>query len=102
MTIPVQLDLLGAVPVANPINDPVHGLIVKVVDACKCGSHVLAIGPGKEPHKASLRCTDCNSFRGWLSLTTWTFLAELCRNGLRPSEPIEVRRGPSQPVGAAQ
>ncbi len=97
-----QQDLFGGQLPTDPMMDPVQGLTVKVADACTCGSHILTVGPGKGPHKASLRCTDCNRHRGWMSLATWSFLNELCRNGLRPTEPIEVRRGPSPSIPAAE
>lgn len=33
----------------------------------KCSSHKQVIGPGKGPHKASIRCGICNAFIKWVS-----------------------------------
>jgi hypothetical protein len=45
------------------------GLRVEMPTPClNCTDNFATIGPGKGPHKASLRCTSCMRFRGWMSI----------------------------------
>jgi hypothetical protein len=75
--------------------DSLHGLIVHVRDACKCGATTATIGAGAGPHIASLRCIDCGAHRGWLAHEVHSFIAEAIALGARPIAPIAIRRGRS-------
>lgn len=76
--------------------DPVQGLSVELPDKCpNCYGVIATVGPGREPHKASLRCTTCGRHRGWLSLQTWSFIHELAAKVAAPMTPIKIRRGSS-------
>ena len=59
----VSSDLFGFEPPAEP------GLLrVAMPTPClNCTRNIATIGPGKGPHKASLRCSSCMRFRGWMS-----------------------------------
>ena len=61
----VFADLLGPEP-AEPSN--IVGSRVEMPTPClQCTDKIATIGPGKKPHAASLRCTSCMRFRGWMS-----------------------------------
>jgi hypothetical protein len=79
--------------------DPIQGLSVELPDTCpQCSAAVATVGPGREPHKASLRCTACGRHRGWLSLATWSFIHEIANKFGRPDAPIKIGRGNFQPT----
>jgi hypothetical protein len=86
----VQPDLFHEI---LPPADPLHGLIVRVPDSCKCGAARTTIGAGAGPHTASLRCVNCGAHRGWLAHETHSFIGEIVRLVGRPTEPIAIRRG---------
>ena len=82
-------DLFGHEPPAD--NSP-FGLRIEMPTPClNCTRNVATIGPGKKPHRASLRCTACMRFRGWVSIETFNFITDLVRQFGRPTEPIVVR-----------
>ena len=86
-------DLFGFEPPAEPSN--IAGLRVAMPTPClNCTRNVATIAPGKGPHKASLRCTACMRFRGWVSVETFNFISDLVRRLGRPVEPIVVRTPP--------
>ena len=59
-------DLFGIEQAAEPNN--LVGLRVEMPTPClMCTNKMATIGPGKKPHKASLRCSSCMRFRGWMS-----------------------------------
>jgi hypothetical protein len=82
--------------------DPVLGIEVELPDACpQCSTALASIGPGREPHKASLRCCQCGRHRGWVSLISFTFISEAVRLAGKPDTPIKIRRGVWQPPNGA-
>ena len=86
----ISADLFGFEPPAEPRN--IVGLRVAMPTPClNCTRNVATIAPGKGPHKASLRCTACMRFRGWVSIETFNFISDLVRLHGRPVEPIVVR-----------
>jgi hypothetical protein len=61
-------------------DNPIMGVEVELPDPCpQCSSAIVTIGAGREPHKASLRCCQCGRHRGWISLVSYTFIAETVR-----------------------
>ena len=56
-----------------------------------CGGNVAAIHPGRGPHAAELRCSDCGTRRGWLPREAHTFLNQMAARFGAPSEPIILR-----------
>jgi hypothetical protein len=83
----------------RPNANSAHGLSVELPTVCPTCSAVLAtIGEGREPHKASLRCTSCNAFRGHMSIVTWSFIANLAGRFGAPTEPIKIRRSSYEPA----
>jgi hypothetical protein len=86
-----QPDLFGTAP-APP--DPLIGLAVRLTGLrCRCGSRLAVIAAGAGPHAASLECSRCETFRGWLPKATHDFLTEIVRNFGRPTTPIRVGHG---------
>jgi hypothetical protein len=73
--------------------DPLHGLVVRLPDARRCGAVRATTGAGAGPHIASLRCIFCGTHRGWVSRETYSFIAETVRLTGRPTAPIVIRRG---------
>ena len=62
----VSSDLFGFELPADPNN--LVGLRVEMPTPCLiCTDNFATIGPGKKPHAASLRCSSCMRFRGWIS-----------------------------------
>jgi hypothetical protein len=54
-----------------------------------CCENVCVIGPGKGPHVAELRCTNCGKHRGWLMRVTHEWLTAITRDGM-PATPIII------------
>ncbi len=74
--------------------DRLSGIQVKLPDNCgKCRDTVAIIGPGRGPHRAELLCHSCGSHRGWLSHTTYAFIADIANKFGCPTTPIVIRRG---------
>ena len=91
-----HLDMFGAEP---SVDDSLVGLAITLPEQCpRCRGHDAVIGAGRGPHKASIMCV-CGRHLGWLSITTFNFIAETVRQFDRPSEPISVNRKP--PTGEA-
>ena len=86
-----QLSLFGDAVSRSPA-DPLIDLVVTLPDLCKCGAAEAAIGAGRGPHLASLRCTACDAHRGWLGHQTHSFLTRIVNQFGRPPEPIAIRR----------
>jgi hypothetical protein len=74
--------------------DPVLGLTVKLPTWCRaCGCTLATIGAGKGPYIAALFCSECSTFRGWVSHEAHRFLSEITKNFGPPIEPILIRPG---------
>jgi hypothetical protein len=86
----MQLDLFGDPPIDKP---SLIGLTVTLPDECpRCGEYIAAIGAGCGPHRAALLCSKCRRHRGWMSETSFDFVAESVRQFGRPVDPISVNR----------
>lgn len=83
---------LDLFPETLPPPDPLHGLVVRVPSACRCGGTTATINKGAGPHAASLRCAKCETHRGWLSHTSHRFILEIINKFGRPTAPITIRR----------
>ena len=78
----VSADLFGDERPADPTS--IVGLRVQMPTPClMCTDNFATIGPGKKPHAASLRCTSCMRFRGWMSLRRFQSLLCAYANGQR-------------------
>jgi hypothetical protein len=65
----------SVLPAPNPA---ISGLVAKLPDVCKKrGSHLAIIGPAPVPHRASLHCKECRTFRGWVSDTSFKFVSKV-------------------------
>ena len=85
----------SVLPAPNPA---ISGLVAKLPDVCKkCGSHLAIIGPASVPHRASLHCKECRTFRGWVSDTSLKFVSKVVEQFGKPTEPILILRGKSEP-----
>jgi hypothetical protein len=85
----------SVLPAPNPA---INGLVAKLPDICKkCGSHLAIIGPAPVPHRASLHCKECRAFRGWVSDTSFKFVSKVVEQFGKPTEPILILRGKSEP-----
>ena len=52
-----------------PTDNSPFGLRIEMATPClNCTDTSATISPGKGPHKASLRCSSCMRFRGWMSI----------------------------------
>ena len=49
------------------------------------------------PHRASLHCKECRAFRGWVSNEAFRFVAKIVEQFGKPTEPILIHRGKSEP-----
>jgi hypothetical protein len=78
-------------PVTAP-STSVLGLVVILEDRpCPCGEVKVTIGASTAMHHASLICTACERFRGWMSKETHGFIAAIVDSVGRPTEPIVAR-----------
>ena len=65
-------------PLAKIVNRLV-GIDVRLPDVCRhCGSALAVIGPSRPPHRASMNCKSCGSFRGWVSNISFDFHQQDC------------------------
>jgi hypothetical protein len=71
--------------------DPLIGLEIKLPRHCRCGHDMLRVGPGRDPHRASLHCARCGRLCGWLSPKTANFLSDVIGRFGRPITPVQVR-----------
>jgi hypothetical protein len=55
-----------------------------------CGEIAVVVGPGTDPHVASLRCVCCDRHRGWLPRSLAEFLVEIIQRFGQPTELIIV------------
>jgi hypothetical protein len=85
----MSADLLDLVA---PHPDPLHNLLVRLSDRCRCGQETARIGEGAGPHCASLRCYDCGHHRGRLSHEAGNFVLNIIEKFGAPTEPIVLRR----------
>jgi hypothetical protein len=51
-----------------------------------CCNNVAVITPGKAPHAAQLRCSECDAHRGWLPKQAFDFILENSRRYGAPAE----------------
>ncbi len=97
-----QLDLFRtvSVPSCEPKSiyalDQLRGLVVSLPDTSRCGTNTVRIGVPVGPHCAELRCTSCETHRGWLPRAAHQFLTEIVNKFGRPTTPITIRRGGAQ------
>ena len=78
-------------------HNPLVGIDVRLPDRCKhCSSQLAVIGPSRPPHRASMNCKSCGSFRGWVSNVSFDFISKVVEQFGRPTEPILIHRGKSQ------
>ena len=83
-------------PLSKIVN-PLVGIDVRLPDVCRnCGSPLAVIGPSRPPHRGSLNCKSCESFRGWVSNVSADFISKIVEQFGKPGEPILVHRGKSQ------
>ena len=83
-------------PLGKIVN-PLVGIDVRLPDSCKnCGSPLAVIGPSRPPHRASMRCKSCGSFRGWVSNVSFDFISKVVEQFGQPTEPILIQCGKSQ------
>ena len=83
-------------PLGKIVN-PLVGIDVRLPDSCKhCGSQLAVIGPSRPPHRASMNCKSCASFRGWVSNVSFDFISKVVEQFGQPTEPILIHRGKSQ------
>jgi hypothetical protein len=67
------------------------GIAVVMPAPCpRCNGTFAAIGAGRGPHAASLRCA-CGRHLGWMSKESHGFIAATVRQFGRPTEPIQIR-----------
>ena len=50
------------------------GLQVKLPSSCRCGGDLATISPGNGKHPATLKCRDCECYRGAISQFTLHFI----------------------------
>ena len=77
--------------------DPLVGIVVNLPRHCQCGHDMCRVGPGRDPHRASLQCTRCGRHRGWLSHKTANFLSAVIERFGKPIAPVRVRMPPTTP-----
>jgi hypothetical protein len=75
--------------------DAIIGIEVQLPHHCECGHGLFHIGPGRGAHRASLRCTRCGRYCGWLSSESANFLTTVVARFGMPTAPVlvRVRRG---------
>ena len=71
--------------------DPLVGIVVNLPRHCQCGHDMCHVGPGRDPHRASLQCARCGRHRGWLSHKTANFLSAVIARFGRPIASVHVR-----------
>jgi hypothetical protein len=80
-----QLELFS---MTAPSGFPI-GLTFSLSHPCdNCGTTITVIGASKGPHYGSLRCRNCDGFRGWMSGATFHFVTDIIDHFGRPTEPI--------------
>ena len=77
--------------------DPLVGIEINLPRHCQCGHNMLHVGPGRDPHRASVRCARCGRHCGWLSHKTANFLSAVIERFGRPIAPVHVRVPPTTP-----
>jgi len=77
--------------------DPLIGIEINLPRHCQCGHDMLRVGPGRGPHRASLKCARCGRHCGWLSLKIANFLSAVIARFGRPIAPVHVRVPPTTP-----
>ena len=83
-------------PLGKIVN-PLVGTDVRLPDVCKnCSSPLAVIGPSRPPHRASMNCKACGSFRGWVSNVSFDFIRKIVEQFGKPTEAILIHRGKSQ------
>ena len=79
-----QLNLFAAA-------DPLAGLAVHIGRSCPCGGETFHVGVPRGPHRAELRCTQCDRHGGWLPHAAASFIEKTIQQFGRPTQPIVVR-----------
>jgi hypothetical protein len=77
--------------------DPLVGIVVNLPRHCQCGHDMCHVGPGRDPHRTSLKCARCGRSRGRLSQKTANFLSAVVARFGRPIAPVHVRVPPTTP-----
>jgi hypothetical protein len=90
-----QLDIFDAA-------DPLVGIEVNLPRYCPCGHNTLLVGPGRGPHRASLRCPRCGRDCGWLLDEIAKFICSVIKHFGRPTAPVCVRVPPQQATAESQ
>jgi hypothetical protein len=85
-----QFDLFVASPPAA--TTPLGGLLAELDDKCRCGSVMAIIDDGVPPHAASLECTHCHRFRGWMAKAEHSFICAVIKQCGALDMPVKIRR----------
>jgi hypothetical protein len=80
----------------TPIIGPRIRLDRTIDTPCACGEPTVTIGPGTEPHVASLTCAACDRHRGWLPRAIAEFLLEVVRRFGRPADAVAIRNSTTE------
>jgi hypothetical protein len=88
---PGQLSLSFESSTTAATSTSVRGLTVLLPGACSCGSRNAVVGSSSGPHYARIVCARCSKWRGWMSATSFNFVAEIIDQFGRPVAPIAVR-----------
>jgi hypothetical protein len=91
MTSTVAATISGVGVECNTGDDPLVGIEVNLPRHCPCGNDMLHVGPGRNPHCASLHCARCQHHCGWISNEVAKFLCDVITHFGRPTEPVRVR-----------
>jgi hypothetical protein len=70
--------------------DPLVGIEINLPRHCQCGHEMLHVGPGGDPHRASLQCARCGRHCGWLSHKAAKFLSDVIGRFGKPVAPVRV------------
>ena len=85
----------SVLPAPNPA---ISGLVAKLPDVCKkCGFTSGHHRSRRRPHRASLHCKECRTFRLSVSDTSFKFVSKVVEQFGKPTEPILILRGKSEP-----
>jgi hypothetical protein len=91
-----QIDMFAppsTAPVVQARSTSVIGLPVRLPGQCGCCSTLATVTAGRGPHLAGLRCASCGRHRGWVSGSSFKFLAETVDRFGRPKDPIAITPG---------